>query len=454
MAIGGVSFPTPQAYSGGADFTPLANLPKIYQQAQEDAQKRDALNALGDDPTANMQTLIKSGVPSLAQLGLSMQSQQAARDEQVREFNAQQSIRQAAENRAQQTFDEDTPTGRAQKLVAAGLKPNDYRLFVATGQNPPSEIAAAQERRAQTTFEQGQAVATPEARRQTAVAQGWDVKDPGIRNWIVTGQNLPDLASANKASLQPVYGTRKNPATGQDETVMMQPTGTGDVVESKLPPGVSISNKPIVSDTGTHILYIDPITRQVLKSVPKEIAEKERQAALGEGQGKAALNLPSIEANGQMLLDQLNTVQNHKGKDVSLGAYSVLPTVPGTKQADFRAALAQLKGGVFLQAYNTLKGGGAITEVEGAKATDALLRAQTAQSVEAFDAAINDYRKVVTGAVERARTAARGGYSSGMGSGADDAISRANAAIANGADPKKVRQRLIENGVDPGDVGK
>ena len=53
--------------------------------------------------------------------------------------------------------------------------------------------------------------------------------------------------------------------------------------------------------------------------------------------------------------------------------------VPGSKEADFAARFEQIKGGVFLQAFNSLRGGGQITESEGSKATAALLRAQYAQ---------------------------------------------------------------------------
>ncbi len=43
---------------------------------------------------------------------------------------------------------------------------------------------------------------------------------------------------------------------------------------------------------------------------------------------------------------------------------------------DFNAMLDQVQGGAFLQAFESLKGGGQITQIEGEKATQAIVRAQ------------------------------------------------------------------------------
>jgi hypothetical protein len=396
-----------------ADFSPLANLGNVYQKAQEEQRRRDALAQLGQGQSADAATLIKSGDMGLAQLGLNLQNRTV--DQQREDARYAVTDRRA-----------DTQLGLAQ--------------------NADRRAALTSERENMTPDEQIQ------ERQLAAERYGLKPGTPDYNFFLFNGK-LPDTASANRAGLSPFFGTRKGP-NGEDVPVMMQPTGTGAAVETQLPQGVSLSSKPLVQDIGTAFVYIDPVTRSIIKTVPKDIAGKAAAEVVGEGQGKAALALPSVAANSQMLLNQLDTVANHPGKKWALGAYSTLPTIPGTNQADFRAALDQLKGGTFLQAYNTLKGGGAITEIEGEKATNALLRAQTAQSVESFDQAIRDYKAIVQGGLERARAAARGGVTSGQGSGADDAIARAYAAIAEGKDPKAVRQRLIDAGVDPGDIGK
>jgi hypothetical protein len=101
MAIGSVSFPTPQAYSGGADFSPLANLGNVYRQGQQQAAQQQTLAQLGNDPTANAQLMIKSGVPELVTQGIKMQTAQQASAEDVRQFNARQTLLEAQNKRAE-----------------------------------------------------------------------------------------------------------------------------------------------------------------------------------------------------------------------------------------------------------------------------------------------------------------------------------------------------------------
>lgn len=73
----------------------------------------------------------------------------------------------------------------------------------------------------------------------------------------------------------------------------------------------------------------------------------------------------------------------------------------GTKEADFMAKLKQLEGGAFLQAFQSLKGGGPITDVEGQKATQAIVRAQTSQSEDGFKKSMNEVLDVLGNAEKR-----------------------------------------------------
>jgi hypothetical protein len=97
----------------------------------------------------------------------------------------------------------------------------------------------------------------------------------------------------------------------------------------------------------------------------------------------------------------------------------MLPAFPGTRDAGFDAMGDQLKGKVFLEAFQSLKGAGQITEVEGQKATDAIGRLNRAQSEGDYKAALTELKGVITGGMERARRqaspaapsgGARGGY--------------------------------------------
>ena len=76
-------------------------------------------------------------------------------------------------------------------------------------------------------------------------------------------------------------------------------------------------------------------------------------------------------------------------------------------KSGFINRLDQLKGGAFLEAFNTLKGGGQITEVEGKKATDAIARMDNATSESEFKAAVKDYQDVIRKGMNRARMKAK-----------------------------------------------
>ncbi|MEL6584048.1 MAG: hypothetical protein AAFQ36_09470 [Pseudomonadota bacterium] len=71
-------------------------------------------------------------------------------------------------------------------------------------------------------------------------------------------------------------------------------------------------------------------------------------------------------------------------------------------QQDLMVRMDQLQGQAFLTAFETLKGGGQITEREGTAAQAAIARLNRAQSVEAYQEALNDLAVIVERAVQRA----------------------------------------------------
>jgi hypothetical protein len=77
--------------------------------------------------------------------------------------------------------------------------------------------------------------------------------------------------------------------------------------------------------------------------------------------------------------------------------------IPGTPAADFQSYLNQVNGTAFLQAFETLKGGGQITEIEGLKATQAINRMDSSTTEKEFINAARDFQDVVRGAVGRAK---------------------------------------------------
>jgi hypothetical protein len=121
----------------------------------------------------------------------------------------------------------------------------------------------------------------------------------------------------------------------------------------------------------------------------------------GKAGAEAKINLPQAMADAGMTLAHIDKLMAHPGKALAVGKTSMLPIIPGTPPADFEELRLQLQGGVFLQAYESLKGGGQITEVEGKKAEQAKARLSTAQTEKEFDAALLEFRSVIESGLQR-----------------------------------------------------
>jgi hypothetical protein len=238
-------------------------------------------------------------------------------------------------------------------------------------------------------------------RAEAARQYGLDPTTPEGRNFILSGK-LPEARGGTaELGLQPQYGV-----DAQGNPVIIQIGKDGKAVQTQMPAGVQLSKQPIKLDAGTQWILLDPITRQPVGQIPKDIAGVQAQEAFGKAKGAAAFDLPRIEQNAQQTIDVINQLETHPGRGTATGASGTFDPrnyIAGTDATNFKVLLDQAKGQVFLQAYNTLKGGGQITEVEGKKAQDAIARLNTAQSDDEFTKALGDFKTVIQTGLERAR---------------------------------------------------
>lgn len=132
----------------------------------------------------------------------------------------------------------------------------------------------------------------------------------------------------------------------------------------------------------------------------------------GEARTTAKLDLPRVVDNARnnlQLIDQMvgsedGKTKPHPGFSSAVGLrVPGLGMIPGSDTSNFNVLLDQVKGGAFLEAFNSLKGGGQITEVEGKKATDAITRMQNAQSEKEFVKAAREYQQIIRLGVDRAQ---------------------------------------------------
>jgi hypothetical protein len=89
--------------------------------------------------------------------------------------------------------------------------------------------------------------------------------------------------------------------------------------------------------------------------------------------------------------------------------------VEGSDTASFEVRQKQIEGKAFLEAFQTLKGGGAITEKEGEKGTAAIMRMNKASNEREYTAAARELQEVLRTGMDRARTKAGNPAPSGGG---------------------------------------
>lgn len=112
-------------------------------------------------------------------------------------------------------------------------------------------------------------------------------------------------------------------------------------------------------------------------------------------QGKAVFDLPRVQTVTDQAIAAIDTTAASPGLRNITGLMSAIPIIPGGERARAQVLLDQVGGRVFLSAYETLKGGGQITEIEGIKAEQALAAIGRAQSYEDIIRGLSDLRSAL-----------------------------------------------------------
>lgn len=151
---------------------------------------------------------------------------------------------------------------------------------------------------------------------------------------------------------------------------------------------------------------IEQDKQDIKAGMAQEIAENtKRGAVIGAEQADEAIALPKAIEAADYSLALLDKVRNHPGREISTGksflAGKAAAAVPGTEAKDFSVLMDQVAGEQFMQAFQGLKGGGQITEIEGQKATQAVARLNMAQSENEFMVALDELQDVIERGVAR-----------------------------------------------------
>ncbi|MBD9455969.1 hypothetical protein IB244_31355 [Rhizobium sp. RHZ02] len=260
--------------------------------------------------------------------------------------------------------------------------------------------------------------------RNSLMAVGKNLYDFQNGQWISPPASI--AASDEEWGLTPVWGQ-----DGSGKTVLGQVSKTGKF--KPLDTG-NFTPTPVIQniDTGTAIIGRNSRTGAEVTNTPKDVAGAANQKAVGEGQGAATVSLPGATQLATQIDQQINDLKTDPYLPSMVGS---VPYTGGMIQRDdlpdrspesqrVRSKINQLKGGSFLQARQMLKGGGAITDFEGQKADNAFNRMNTAQKLEDFNAALDDFNDAVKAGVAKLQQQSQGNFTGGQPSAAPAAASR------------------------------
>jgi len=299
-------------------------------------------------------------------------------------------------------------TNLQQSLAAAGQRTQAMEAPRAAAE---VQAKAEQERRAAIETEQQKANQTAmwlAQKGQTDLAEA-------IKMGAMSGGDAFKTYLARAQGADPVKGITigsrlVNPMTGEVMADFTSQDGTSADLSLQPTWGYDANGKLVLGQLGKDgVFHPTALPDGMTPMDPRTLsAERAAGSQLGKEQGQAVFDLPQAEytaATTKKELDQLlegNGIKEQFGNVLGI-PQQFLPAWPGTPKANFQVRLNQAQGRAFLQAYEMLRGGGQITEVEGKKAEQAMARLSTAQSEAEFRTAVSDFKDAIDEGLRKLR---------------------------------------------------
>jgi hypothetical protein len=130
---------------------------------------------------------------------------------------------------------------------------------------------------------------------------------------------------------------------------------------------------------------------------------KEAQTETAKTKAAEIAGAPNAYATAVQTLKNIDAAIAHPGREEATGLSGyAMRNLPATNARDFASRADQLSGSAFLAAYESLKGGGAISQPEGEKATQAIARLKDfSVKDEDYLKALKEYRDIIEGAAKK-----------------------------------------------------
>jgi hypothetical protein len=309
-----------------------------------------------------------------------------------------------------------SPNGQGYQLIQDPTAPGGYRVGV-----PQGALDAYRQFKG--------ADAEIAANSELVKVVGPDGAERYVPKSQVLGAPRPPQPTAAPRSMAPNAGDADRFAILTQELDKAQKAGNARDVQaiqaeiSRLP----ASAKTDASPSGLAVSGGFQATPTTAQAAAKAAAVKQAESNV-----RPAEQRQNEVAAGNYMLSVIDRALQHPGLGTATGLQGLADPrnyLPGTDAKDFQAVHDQLIGNTFLQAYANLKGGGQITEIEGAKAQNAIARLNRAQSTDAYKGALQDLREVVTAGLSRNKSNMEAG---GMPSSfpGDNAKTQANNLVA------------------------
>jgi len=217
---------------------------------------------------------------------------------------------------------------------------------------------------------------TPEERSQFREAYGFSLAQPSA---------APGVAPSAQAA----------PAAGPS---MAQQAAAGKPVAPGPMPAAAPARAPAAAPSQVNV----PLAQQQAAAA----GAKKSEEVVGEDIGKLRAGIGKAERNADYLLTKVDQLLTHPGFEVSVGASAqpFFQLIPGTDKADWYARFKEVQGQQFLQAIESLRGTGSITEKEGIEAKAAISRMSTSQSEAEFRTAAQDFQNIVKRGIDASRS--------------------------------------------------
>ncbi len=143
--------------------------------------------------------------------------------------------------------------------------------------------------------------------------------------------------------------------------------------------------------------------REALRKQSSQVGEDEKFKQLSKVAVEQAVELPKTISNSVEILNKVDRTLAEPGFDKNFGIQGKLVSIPGWEAKDAEARIESLLGSAFLSAYDSLRGTGQITQIEGDKATQAILAIDYNTSPQQARAIMQEFRDLVARGAERAK---------------------------------------------------